>query len=73
MNAPPVARSHGGVRGANLSRSSLLFDGPFGRIFRALPPAVSLNPLWTPTTHKQNGVFGLRELITAALNFTIQP
>ncbi len=36
-NAP---RPHGvGVRGANLSRSSLLFGGPFGRIFRALPPA----------------------------------
>ncbi len=31
--------AHGRVRGANLSRSSLLFDGPFGRIFRALPPA----------------------------------
>ena len=30
---------HGGVRGANLSRSSLLFEGPFGRIFRAVPPA----------------------------------
>jgi hypothetical protein len=27
------------VRGANLSRSSLLFGGPFGRIFRAVPPA----------------------------------
>lgn len=39
MNRPTIARPHGGVRGANLSRSSLLFDGPFGRIFRALPPA----------------------------------
>jgi hypothetical protein len=39
LNTPPVARPHGGVRGANLSRSSLLFDGPFGRIFSALPPA----------------------------------
>ncbi len=39
MNPPPVARAHGGVRGANLSRSSVLFEGPFGRIFRALPPA----------------------------------
>jgi len=28
-----------GVRGVNLSRSSVLFEGPFGRIFRALPPA----------------------------------
>lgn len=37
--APPI-RPHGvGVRGVNLSRSSLLFGGPFGRIFRALPPA----------------------------------
>src|SRR5215470_5485378 len=33
-------RAHGaGVRGANLSRSSVLFGGPFGRMFRALPPA----------------------------------
>ncbi|WP_158945836.1 heme peroxidase family protein [Granulicella sp. S190] len=38
---PPVNnfRPHGGVRGANLSRSSLLFDGPFGKMFRAVPPA----------------------------------
>src|SRR5450631_4111960 len=39
MHTPKINRPHGGVRGANLSRSSLLFDGPFGRIFRALPPA----------------------------------
>ena len=39
MSASPVAHPHGVVRGANLSRSSLLFDGPFGRIFRALPAA----------------------------------
>jgi hypothetical protein len=39
MKSPSVARAHGGVRGANLSRGSLLFDGPFGRMFRALPPA----------------------------------
>ena len=39
MNSPPATRPHGGVRGANLSRGSLLFNGPFGRIFRALPPA----------------------------------
>jgi hypothetical protein len=33
-------RPHGvGVRGANLSRGSLLFGGPFGRMFRALTPA----------------------------------
>src|SRR5947209_993665 len=33
-------RPHGvALRGANLSRSSVLFSGPFGRIFRALPPA----------------------------------
>src|SRR5258705_1009089 len=33
-------RPHGvGVRGATLSRSSPLFEGRFGRIFRALPPA----------------------------------
>ena len=31
---------HGrGVRGITLPRSSLLFEGNFGRIFRALPPA----------------------------------
>lgn len=39
MPSPPLARPHGGVRGAELSRSSLLFGGPFGRMFRALPPA----------------------------------
>jgi hypothetical protein len=39
MHTPKTNRPHGGVRGANLSRSSLLFGGPFGRIFRALPPA----------------------------------
>src|SRR6266852_7133600 len=34
------ARPHGvGIRGADLSRSSPLFEGPFGRMFRALPPA----------------------------------
>lgn len=32
--------THGrGVRGFNLPRSSLLFEGNFGRMFRALPPA----------------------------------
>jgi hypothetical protein len=35
----PRPRPHGIVRGSNLSRSSVLFGGPFGRIFRALPPA----------------------------------
>ena len=39
MKPPKSIRPHGGVRGATLSRSSLLFAGPFGRIFRALPPA----------------------------------
>ena len=39
MSTPPI-RPHGtGVRGATLSRSSPLFEGSFGRIFRALPPA----------------------------------
>jgi hypothetical protein len=33
-------RPHGNrLRGADLSRSSLLFGGPFGRMFRTLPPA----------------------------------
>jgi hypothetical protein len=39
MPSPKAFRPHGGVRGANLSRSSLLFGGPFGRIFRAVPAA----------------------------------
>src|SRR5271170_2668750 len=39
MQPPKTNRAHGGVRGANLSRSSLLFGGPFGRMFRAVPPA----------------------------------
>src|SRR6266567_6789092 len=39
MSIPKRIRPHGVVRGANLSRSSILFGGPFGRIFRALPPA----------------------------------
>ncbi len=37
---PPMANTHGGgVRGAVLSRRSPQFEGRFGRIFRALPPA----------------------------------
>jgi hypothetical protein len=39
MKQPKTIRPHGEVRGANLSRSSVLFGGPFGRIFRAVPPA----------------------------------
>lgn len=39
MTLSPLPRPHGGVRGAELSRSSVLFGGPFGRMFRALPPA----------------------------------
>jgi hypothetical protein len=39
MSTSPRPRAHGGVRGATLSRSSPLFEGRFGRIFRALPPA----------------------------------
>lgn len=36
----PTKRPHGvGVRGITLSRSSVLFEGPFGRIFRSLPAA----------------------------------
>src|SRR3954468_7036373 len=34
-----ISRRHGGVRGAELSRQSVLFEGRFGRMFRALPPA----------------------------------
>src|SRR5205085_6730469 len=55
MPGPVPVRPHGtGVRGRDLSRSSVLFSGPFGRIFRALPPAdfgvddaASLNALGT--------------------------
>src|SRR5467141_4157488 len=40
MASPQPMRAHGaGIRGANLSRSSVFFGGPFGRMFRALPPA----------------------------------
>ena len=39
MAIAPQPRPHGGVRGATLSRGSVLFGGPFGRMFRALPPA----------------------------------
>jgi len=40
MKKTVQARPHGvGIRGLNLSRNSPLFEGPFGRIFRALPPA----------------------------------
>lgn len=35
-----AVRPHGNrLRGAELSRSSLLFGGPFGRMFRTVPPA----------------------------------
>jgi hypothetical protein len=39
-----VGRSHGGVRGADLPRQSLLFEGRFGRIFRSLPAAAFSEP-----------------------------
>lgn len=39
MPSPNRPRPHGIVRGADLSRSSVLFEGRFGRMFRALPPA----------------------------------
>lgn len=39
MNTRPITPHGRGVRGLNLSRSSILFGGAFGRIFRALPPA----------------------------------
>lgn len=40
MPTPPVVRPHGSpVRGITLSPSSQLFSGPFGRMFRGLPPA----------------------------------
>lgn len=40
MSTQPVVRPHGSlVRGITLSPASQLFAGPFGRMFRALPPA----------------------------------
>ena len=40
MPGVPFVRPHGvGVGGATLARGSQLFEGRFGRIFRALPPA----------------------------------
>jgi hypothetical protein len=39
MNIKSITPHGRGVRGLNLSRSSLLFGGAFGRMFRALPPA----------------------------------
>jgi hypothetical protein len=39
MNLKDLTPHGRGVRGLNLSRSSILFGGAFGRIFRALPPA----------------------------------
>ena len=39
MAIGPAPRVHGVVRGSSLARTSLLFSGPFGRMFRALPPA----------------------------------
>jgi hypothetical protein len=39
MPSRASGRSHGGVRGAELARQSPSFEGRFGRMFRALPPA----------------------------------
>ncbi len=39
MKPPRIKRAHGGVRGSEVLRGSLLFEGPFGRMFRTLPPA----------------------------------
>src|ERR1700723_1278962 len=39
MNLKSLAPHGAGVRGLGLSRSSVLFGGAFGRIFRALPAA----------------------------------
>lgn len=39
MNLKNITPHGRGVRGLNLLRSSLLFGGAFGRLFRALPPA----------------------------------
>ena len=39
MPTPITPQPHGGVRGATLARGSVSFDGPFGRMFRAVPAA----------------------------------
>jgi hypothetical protein len=39
MTASSVRRFHGGVRGADMPRGSVLFEGRFGRMFRTLAPA----------------------------------
>jgi hypothetical protein len=39
MNSKAPTPHGRGVRGLTLPRSSLLFEGNFGRLFRALPPA----------------------------------
>ncbi len=39
MGGVRARRFHGGVRGAEMPRGSLFFEGRFGRMFRALPPA----------------------------------
>jgi hypothetical protein len=39
MSSPAVRRFHGGVRGAEMPRGSLFFEGRFGRMFRTLPAA----------------------------------
>src|SRR5207249_2415770 len=39
MPSNQMGRNHGGARGADLPRKSQSFEGRFGRMFRALPPA----------------------------------
>lgn len=47
--------AHGGVRGADLPRRSMMFEGRFGRIFRALPAA----------DHSQQALIELADRMTA--------
>ena len=67
MKAPRTKRAHGGVRGADLTRGSLLFDGPFGRMFRTLPAAdfgateAANNDNFTKLAEQMNGDFDAKD------------
>ncbi len=67
MNAPRTKRAHGGVRGSETTRGSLLFEGPFGRMFRTLPPAdfgadeAANMANFTALASQMNGDFGAKD------------
>src|SRR5450631_1240421 len=61
MPPPTSARAHGGVRGADLSRPSLLFGGPLGRV---LSPLDDTGPKDTPDNEERG--------IPAAFTYLVQ-